>query len=88
MSFRGATISLQSKPRSAHAGVAGDEEGYVVRITDDEVDYTVQPGTRIRMESDYSGEERRLGMHRLCMSFLITLRSKFIVNNDRLLFEP
>ena len=52
---------------SAHfygiAGVPGNEDGYVVKMTDGDPSppYLVEPGTRVRLVSDYSAAERRLG---------------------------
>ena len=45
------------------AGVPGNEEGYVVKMTDGDPSppYLVVPGTRVRLVSDYSAAERRLG---------------------------
>lgn len=45
------------------AGVPGNEEGYVVKMTDGDPSppYLVEPGTRVRLVSDYSAAERRLG---------------------------
>ena len=44
----------------------GNEDGYVVKMTDGDPSppYVVEPGTRIRLVSDYSAAERRLGEHR------------------------
>ncbi len=41
----------------------GNEDGYVVKMTDGDPSppYVVQPGTRVRLVSDYSAAERRLG---------------------------
>ena len=49
----------------ARAGVPGDEEGYVVAMTDGEPSpaYTIQPGTNVRLISDYDASIRRLGAH-------------------------
>ena len=48
------------------AGVPGNEEGYVVKMTDGDPSppYVVEPGTRVRLVSDYSAAERRLGESR------------------------
>ncbi|CAL5223582.1 g6118 [Coccomyxa viridis] len=45
-------------------GVPGNEEGYVVKMTDGDPSppYLVEPGTRVRLVSDYSAAERRLGV--------------------------
>lgn len=45
------------------AGVPGNELGYVVKMTDDDPSppYAIEPGTRVRLISDYDGSERRLG---------------------------
>lgn len=48
----------------ACAGQPGNEKGYVVKMTDQLLDppYKVSPGTRVRIESAYVGDERRLGV--------------------------
>ena len=53
----------------ACSGVAGDEDGYVVAMTDGEPSppYVLQPGTRVRLVSDYSASERRLGAGSPCV---------------------
>ena len=45
------------------AGVPGDEEGYVVAMSDGDPSppYLIEPGTNVRLFSDYDGSERRLG---------------------------
>jgi hypothetical protein len=50
----------------ACSGVPGDEAGYVVAMTDGEPSpaYTIQPGTNVRLISDYAGDVRRLGAPR------------------------
>lgn len=46
------------------AGEAGNEKGYVVKMTDDTLSppYKIMPGTRVRLESAYDGTERRTGV--------------------------
>ena len=46
------------------AGEAGNEKGYVVKMTDDTLSppYKVMPGMRVRLESAYDGTERRTGV--------------------------
>ena len=46
------------------AGEAGNEKGYVVKMTDDTLatPYKIMPGTRVRLESAYDGTERRTGV--------------------------
>ena len=45
------------------AGEPGNEAGYVVKMTDDTLEkpYKIAPGTRVRVESAYDGNTRRLG---------------------------
>ena len=45
-------------------GEAGNEKGYVVKMTDDTLSppYKMMPGTRVRLESAYDGTERRTGV--------------------------
>ena len=42
----------------------GNEAGYVVKMTDDTLErpYKIAPGTRVRLESAYEGDVRRLGV--------------------------
>ena len=49
---------------AARAGEAGNEKGYVVRMTDDNLatPYKIMPGTRVRLESAYDGTSRRTGV--------------------------
>ena len=49
---------------SACADQPGNEAGYVVKMTDDNVSppYKIAPGTRVRLESAYDGNTRRLGV--------------------------
>ena len=46
------------------AGEAGNEKGYVVKMTDDTLatPYKIMPGTRVRLESAYDGTSRRTGV--------------------------
>ena len=45
------------------AGEPGNEAGYVVKIQDDNLSppYTLQPGGKIRLVSEYDASQRRLG---------------------------
>ena len=54
-----------------NAGVPGNEEGYVVKMTDGDPSppYLVEPGTRVRLVSDYSAAERRLGKNHASLHF-------------------
>lgn len=47
-----------------HAGVAGNEKGYVVKMTDDVLSppYVIKPGTKVRIESAYDGTQHRTGV--------------------------
>lgn len=47
----------------ARADEPGNEGGYLVKMTDDtlETPYKIAPGTRVRVESAYDGNTRRLG---------------------------
>ena len=55
--------AIELEALSCGAGVPGDEEGYVVKMTDGDPSppYLIQPGTNVRLFSDYDGSERRLG---------------------------
>lgn len=46
------------------AGKAGNEKGYVVKMTDDVLSppYKIAPGTKVRLESAYDGTQRRTGV--------------------------
>ena len=50
--------------RAMRAGEAGNEKGYVVKMTDDNLatPYRIMPGTRVRLESAYDGTSRRTGV--------------------------
>lgn len=63
---------------AAWSGVAGDEDGYVVAMTDGEPSppYVLQPGTRVRLVSDYSASERRLGACKPCFLVFLELFSE------------
>ncbi|KAK9804600.1 hypothetical protein WJX73_006245 [Symbiochloris irregularis] len=55
-------------------GVPGNEEGYVVRIPDDDLAidgriYTVQPGTKLRIQSDYDASVPRFGIMGLMLTW-------------------
>jgi len=53
------------------AGEPGNEAGYVVKMTDDTLEkpYKIAPGTRVRVESAYDGNTRRLGARpRRCLA--------------------
>lgn len=57
------------------AGEPGNEDGYVVKMTDGDPSppYRVEPGTRVRLVSDYSAAERRLGEHPSHMHLMLGL---------------
>ncbi|EIE18154.1 hypothetical protein COCSUDRAFT_68383 [Coccomyxa subellipsoidea C-169] len=59
-------------------GVPGDEEGYVVKMTDGEPSppYLIAPGTNVRLFSDYDGAERRLGVMGLMSVWVAGLESE------------
>ena len=46
------------------AGKAGNEKGYVVKMTDEVLSppYKIAPGTKVRLESAYDGTQRRTGV--------------------------
>ncbi len=47
-----------------HAGMPGNEKGYVVKMTDEVLSppYVIKPGTKVRIESAYDGTQRRTGV--------------------------
>ena len=57
------------------AGEPGNEAGYVVKMTEDNLSppYRIAPGTRVRIESAYLGTERRLGVMGLIKTWVAGL---------------
>ena len=63
-SFQHESPPVTDARSSACADQPGNEAGYVVKMTDDNVSppYKIAPGTRVRLESAYDGNTRRLGV--------------------------
>jgi hypothetical protein len=59
------TVICTSRPiYGKEEGSPGNELGYVVAISDDNLSppYKIKPGTKIRVESVYEGDQKRLGV--------------------------
>ena len=58
-------IPLAPDQASVAADEPGNEDGYVVKMTDDDLatPYKIAPGTRVRLESLYEGDNRLLVRH-------------------------
>lgn len=59
---KGSTYNVGNLPGSLGADEPGNEDGYVVKMTDDDLSppYKIAPGTRVRLESLYEGDNRLL----------------------------
>ena len=58
----GSTHDVGDLPGPLVADEPGNEDGYVVKMTDDDLSppYEIAPGTRVRLESLYEGDNRLL----------------------------
>lgn len=61
-SIQGQHIQCWQLTASLGADEPGNEDGYVVKMTDDDLSppYKIAPGTRVRLESLYEGDNRLL----------------------------
>ncbi|KAK9842080.1 hypothetical protein WJX81_007607 [Elliptochloris bilobata] len=69
------TICRSCPVLGTQEGQPGNEAGYVVKMTDDNVSppYKILPGTRVRLESMYDGNTRRLGVMGLMSTWVANL---------------
>lgn len=60
--LKGSAHDVCNLPGSSVADEPGNEDGYVVKMTDDDLapPYNIAPGTRVRLESLYEGDNRLL----------------------------